>query len=126
MSQKIEDILDECLERMLRGTSIEACLQVYPEQVSELEPLLKTAFAFIRESSAIQPAPECKARVYSSLQAMFYARQEKAQRRVRIPIWHRKWALAMTAILGFLLIGVGTVEKLLRWVARAKVTKFLY
>jgi len=109
MSQKSEDIFNECVEQILKGESIEDCFKAHPEQASELEPLLKTAFAFIRKSSAIQPAPEFKARVYSRLQAMFYDRQEKAQRRVRIPIWHRKWALAMTAILGFLLIGVGTV-----------------
>ena len=109
MSQKSEDIFNECVEQILKGESIEDCFKAHPEQASELEPLLKTAFAVIRKSSAIQPAPEFKARVYSRLQAMFYARQEKAQRRVRIPIWHRKWALAMTAILGFLLIGVGTV-----------------
>ncbi len=109
MNQKLENILDECLERILRGESIEGCLKAYPEQASELEPLLKISLVFIQKSSAIQPAPEFKARVNSRLQAMFYAKQEKAERRARIPIWYRRWALAMTAILGFLLIGVGTV-----------------
>lgn len=109
MNQKLENILNECLEQMLNGESIEGCLKAYPEQASELEPLLKTSLVFIQKSSAIQPAPEFKARVHSRLQAMFYAQQEKAEKRARIPIWYRRWTLAMTAILGFLLIGVGTV-----------------
>jgi len=109
MNQKSEDILNECLERMLKGESIEDCLRAYPERASELEPLLKTSLVLIRTSSAIQPNSEFKDRVHSRLQAMFYAKQEKAERRTRIPIWYRRWALAMTAILGFLLIGVGTV-----------------
>ncbi len=109
MNQKLEDIFNECLGQMLRGESIEGCLKAYPEQASELEPLLQTSLVFIQKSSAIQPAPEFKARVHSRLQAMFHAQQEKAERRARIPIWRRKWALATTAILGFLLIGVGTV-----------------
>jgi len=109
MARRLESILDECLERMLGGESIEACLNAYPEQTSELEPLLRTSHVFIRKSMAIQPAPEFKARVYSRLQAMFYAKEEKAERRARIPIWRRGWALATTAILGFLLIGGGTI-----------------
>ncbi len=109
MTRKIEDILDNCLERIFKGESIEDCLKAYPEQAPELEPLLKTSLVFMQRSSAIHPDPEFKARVHSQLQAMLYAKQKKAERRARIPIWQRRWALAMTAILGFLLIGVGTL-----------------
>lgn len=109
MTRKIEDILDNCLERIFKGESIEDCLKAYPKQAPELEPLLKTSLVFMQRSSAIQPDPEFKARVHSQLQAMLYAKQKKAERRARIPIWQRRWALAMTAILGFLLIGVGTL-----------------
>jgi hypothetical protein len=110
MTQKIEDILDNCIERTLKGESIEDCLNTYPEQVSELEPLLKTSAAFIQKSSAIQPAPEFKARLRSQLQGMLYAKQrEVAEKRTRVPIWYRRWALIMTSVLAILLIGVGTV-----------------
>ena len=105
----MEDILNECLERVFKGESIGTCLNAYPEQASKLEPLLKVSLVFMQRSSAIQPDPEFKARVHSQLQAMLYAKQKKAERRARIPIWQRRWALAMTAILGFLLIGVGTL-----------------
>lgn len=109
MTRKIEDILDNCLERIFKSESLEDCLKVYPKQAPELEPLLKVSLVFMQRSSAIQPDPEFKARVHSQLQAMLYAKQKKAERRARIPIWQRRWALAMTAILGFLLIGVGTL-----------------
>jgi len=109
MTRKIEDILDNCLERIFKSESIEDCLKAYPERASELEPLLKVSLVFMQRSSAIQPDPEFKARVHSQLQAMLYARQKKVERRARIPVWQRRWALAMTAILGFLLIGVGTL-----------------
>ncbi len=109
MTRKIEDILDNCLERIFKSESIDDCLKAYPKQAPELEPLLKTSLVFMQRSSAIQPDPEFKARVHSQLQAMLYAKQKKAERRARIPIWQRRWALAMTAILGFLLIGVGTL-----------------
>jgi hypothetical protein len=103
--KKIEDILNNCLERMFDGESIEDCLRDYPWQASELEPLLKTSFALLRKSAAIQPDPEFKARVHSHLQGMLYAKRERAG----IPIWRRKWAVAMTTVLVILLAGMGTV-----------------
>ncbi|MCD6599302.1 MAG: hypothetical protein J7L19_01845 [Dehalococcoidia bacterium] len=109
MNQKLENILDKCLDRMFNGESIETCLNAYPEQASELGPLLKTSHVIIQKSSAIQPAPEFKARVYSRLRAMSYAKQEKTERSKRIPIWHRKWLLAVASVLVVLLVGVGTV-----------------
>ncbi len=109
MAKKIEDIFNECLERLLKGESVEDCLKAYPEQASELEPLLKTSFVLIQRSAAIQATPGFKARLGSQLQEMPYAKREKAEKRVRAPIWHRRWAMAMTAILGIVLIGIGTV-----------------
>lgn len=109
MTRKIEDIFDNCLESIFKGESIDDCLKAYPKQAPELEPLLKTSLVFMQRSSAIQPPPEFKERLGSQLQAMLYAKQKKAERGARIPIWQRRWALAMTAILGFLLISVGTL-----------------
>ncbi len=105
----MEDILNECLERVFKGESIETCLNAYPEQASKLEPLLKTSFMLMRKSAAIQPDAEYKARAQYQLQAMFYAKHERAEKRARIPVWHRKWAVAMTTVLVVLLAGIGTV-----------------
>jgi len=107
MARKVEDILDNCLERMFKGESIEDCLKNYPERASELEPLLKASAAFIRKSAAIQPAPELKARTRSQLQELLYAKREK--KREKIPIWHRKWAVAMTTVLVIAFAGIGIV-----------------
>jgi len=108
MTRKTEDIFNNCLERMLKGESVEDCLNAYPKQAPELGSLLQTSLALAQRSSAIEPAPEFKEQVHLRLQAMLYAKQ-KEKERARIPIWYRQWALAMTAVLGFLLIGVGTV-----------------
>jgi hypothetical protein len=109
MKQKIEDIFNQCLERLLQGESVEDCLKAYPERAPELEPLLKTSFVLIQKSAAIQPTPEFKARLGSQLQEMFYAKREKVKKRARVPIWHKKWAVAMTTVLVIVLAGVGTV-----------------
>jgi len=106
---KIEDILDNCLERLFKGESIEDCLRDYPWQASELEPLLKTSLALLQKSAAIQPNPEFKAKVGSQLQGMLRAKREKAEKKAMGPIWRRRWAVAMSTVLVVLLAGIGTV-----------------
>lgn len=49
-SKRIEEIFEECLERVFDGESIEESVSRYPEQAKELRELLETAVA-TRESS---------------------------------------------------------------------------
>ena len=44
-NSELENILDECLERLVKGETVEQCLQRYPEQAAQLELLLRTAQA---------------------------------------------------------------------------------
>jgi len=106
---RIEDILDDCLERMLNGESIEDCLQYYPWQATKLEPLLRTSSELIQKSAAIQPDPDFKARVHSQLQGKLYAKRVKAEKKASVPVWRGRWAMAMTSVFVVLLAGVATV-----------------
>ncbi|MBM4389421.1 MAG: hypothetical protein FJ088_16920, partial [Deltaproteobacteria bacterium] len=47
MKQKdtFNEILNECLEALARGQSIETCLEKHPEQAAALRPLLETALS---------------------------------------------------------------------------------
>jgi hypothetical protein len=56
-----DNILDECLQRLLAGESVEACLSRYPEHAAELEPLLKTARNTLKATD-IRPRPEFRDR----------------------------------------------------------------
>ena len=105
-SKEFDNILNECLERLLRGETIEQCLQRYPEQASELKPLLETALV-AKKASAIQPRPDFKARARYQFRS---ALQEIASRKPR-PFWgwFPRWATVVTVILVLLLAGVGTV-----------------
>jgi hypothetical protein len=49
------DILDECLDRVLMGESVEACIAEYPEHADELRESLMTAGALHRTAFAIRP-----------------------------------------------------------------------
>lgn len=78
MARKLEEIFNECYERILQGESFESCLMRYPEYAAELEPLLRTALGFTWRASSIQPRPEFKYWARARLQgAQTYAKQQK-------------------------------------------------
>lgn len=56
-----EDILNECLEAVMRGETEESCLALYPDRATELRPLLQMA-AKAREVCVVSPRPEFRAR----------------------------------------------------------------
>jgi hypothetical protein len=104
MKQNKENILNECLERLLEGETIEQCLQGYPEQAAELKPLLETALA-AKKASAIQPRAEFKARASYQFRS---ALKEIATKRTTL-VWFPRWATVATIALVLLLAGSGTV-----------------
>ena len=106
-TKEFNNILDECLERLLvRGETVEQCLVSYPEQADELEPLLQTALA-TKKALAIQPRPEFKAR--ASYQFRSALHEVKPKRRLFFLGWQPRWAMAVAVVLILLLAGGGTV-----------------
>ncbi len=109
MKQKKElnNILNECLERLLvKGETIEQCLQSYPEHAAEIEPLLQMAMA-TKKAVAIQPSPEFKARARYQFQSAL--REVKPKRVLPFFGWQPQWAVAIAVVLAVLLAGGGTV-----------------
>lgn len=106
-SKEFNNILDECLERLLiKGETIDQCLQSYPEQAARLKPLLQTAL-LAKRASAIQPRADFKARARYQFHS---ALQEVASPRSR-PFfsWVPRWATVVSLALGLLMVGGGTV-----------------
>ena len=110
IADRFENTLDECLERLLQGESVEQVLARYPKQAAELEPLLRVA-ANARKASAIDPRPEFKARVRYQVQSSLQTNKQKAQpKRPPLSAWVPRWALVMAAVfLVIVLAGTRTV-----------------
>jgi hypothetical protein len=103
---EFENILDDCLERLVGGETMERCLGSYPEQALELEPLLRTAQA-TREASAIAPRAEFRARArYEFRSALHDEMSRKKQPRF---VLRRGWVVALMVIGSLLVSGGGTV-----------------
>lgn len=106
--KRLEEILDQCLDRLLAGQSLEECLAGYPERAAELEPRLRAALALVRAPHP-QPSPQFQAQLRRRLGEAGAAR---ALPRKGWPGWWRlrgRWAVALAAALALLLGGASTV-----------------
>lgn len=105
--KEFNNILDECLEQLLvRGETIEQCLQSHPEQAAQLKPLLEMALA-VKEASTIQPRAEFKARARYQFRSAL--QEAVAPKRRHFFSWLPRWATVLTIVLALLLAGGGTV-----------------
>jgi hypothetical protein len=98
MARKIDDIFDECYERIRSGESLESCLRSYPQHRAELEPLLRTTFDIGRRVSYIQPRPEFKHWAQVRIESVQrYPRQQKSAETPAASTWWRHgWAVAVS------------------------------
>lgn len=106
---RIERILDECVERLRKGATVEQCLASFPEQASELEPLLKTVVS-LNQASELRPRPEFKAQARTQV---LMALRRKTARKQRSWLggfmWRRTWATVAVSILALVAVGGGAV-----------------
>ncbi|MFC2001257.1 DUF5667 domain-containing protein [Chloroflexota bacterium] len=106
-AKEFDNILNECLERMLvKGETMEQCLASYPEQAAELEPLLQTA-QVARKAAAVKPRPEFREKARYQFRSAF--QEMEAKRGFGFFGWQPQWATAVIVALVLLLVGSSTV-----------------
>ena len=110
--KQFDNILNECLDRILKGESVENCLKSYPQQAAELEPLLRTALA-TKIASNIQPRAEFKARARYEFKAALHDLQTNKINRWSFfaPVFNLRtgWIIAVIVVLVLILGGGGTI-----------------
>ncbi len=104
--REFDDLLEECLGRVLRGEPVEQCLADYPEHAPRLQPLLLTALE-TWQAAAIRPRPEFRERARYQFQAALRDMEPKEHR--GFFSWQPRWVTAVVAIFAVLIIGGGTV-----------------
>ena len=104
-NKEFDDILNECLERLISGETIEACLAAYPEHADELEPLLRT-FVETREVATIEPRPEFRETASRDFQAAIRD-MESVKGQGFFAVFPR-WATVLTSVVIVLLAATGT------------------
>jgi hypothetical protein len=104
--KEFENILNECLDRLIKGETVASCLARYPEHAAELEPLLKTAEE-ARLAATLQPRAEFRQRAANEFQSAIRNLPSKQPRNAFR--WQLRWVIPVAAILVILLGGTGTV-----------------
>ena len=112
MGGNLDDILNDCLDRLARGEAVVDCVRRYPEHKEALTPLLQTAMTTMRVAQSITFRPEAKARGLQRLTAALAARRaskpsviERFFGRFRLP---RHVAVGMSAAAIATVVAVGT------------------
>ena len=107
MADNFDKILDECIDRINCGESLEACLADYPRYVEQLEPLLramldtKMAYTFTPSATAKRAARQ---RFNTALEELERSREARPSLFPRLFGWSRVWVTA-TAVILIALIG---------------------
>ena len=105
-SREFENILNECLERMLvQGETVEQCVGLYPRHADELRPLLEFAVA-TRKATVIQPRTEFRDRARYQFNQILRDNEQKARRPLFGWHWRPAW-VATVAVFLVLIIGSG-------------------
>jgi len=97
MPERLEEVLDACIEQLRRGQGLEEVLRQYPHRAGQLRPLLELA----GELSELPPPPSSPAAaVRAMVKASVRAAGEKtpAPRR-RLRLWSRPVLLRAAAVL---------------------------
>jgi hypothetical protein len=103
--REFDDILNKCIDRVLKGESVEACLAAFPEHAAELEPLLRTAVD-TRKAAAILPRQEFRQRTGYEFQAAIRNMKPNKSGFFRRQL---RWVTAVSVVVVVLLAGSGTV-----------------
>ncbi len=108
----MDDILNDCLDRLASGESVVDCVRRYPEHKEALTPLLQTATTTMQAAQSITFRPEAKARGLQRLHAALAARRARKPSvmdqllgRFRLP---RRLAVGLSAAAIATVAAVGT------------------
>lgn len=97
----IQDALNDCLELLAQGRTVEECLARHSALADELAPLLLLAARTQGAAEAVAPSPEAQRAGLGRITDAWTAMQERQRRRQRGP-WRalrRSWVLAAAAAL---------------------------
>ena len=112
MPETIDNILQHCLELMLRGTPASECLALYPEFAEELAPLL--AASVRAENLLVRPmGTDSRSRIKATVFGEWNRRRAPKRRwwhlPAFVPVAPRWAAVAATLAVALMLGGSGTV-----------------
>jgi hypothetical protein len=106
--RELHAMLDEALDRVLKGEDINIVLADYPRFASEFAPLLRTARASYKAAD-IKPRPEFRQRAALDFQKAIQAMPVKAGGNKYASRWRLAWMMPVAVFVALLISGTGIV-----------------
>ena len=108
--ENIEQALEECLERIRQGASLEDALRRHPEQAAELRPLLQIALALER-ADFLAPSEATKARLRTRFEGAARLRADEMRRPKTgwLNGGLRLWTTSLASVAAFVVLGSVTL-----------------
>jgi hypothetical protein len=108
MKDNLDKILDECIDRINRGESIDACLADYPAYREEIHPLL-SAMIETRTAYSFTPSTQAKSFHKQRFNVALVSSREKRERKSSWFSWissrSKLWAPVAAAVVIALVVG---------------------
>jgi hypothetical protein len=105
-ANEFENILNECLDRIIKGETIESCLKLYPKYTDDLERLLKTAFE-VHRAALVKPRADFRQRAANEFQE---AIRNLPVKKSGVGFkWQVRWVAPVAIVVVLLAGGGGTV-----------------
>ena len=107
MANDFDRILDECIDRVNKGESIQDCLAAYPDHAEKLEPMLR-AMTGVQDTYSFTPSANAKRQAREK----FYATLDKRRRPSLLSPFTKlfmrpvTWAVVSVAVVVLTVIGV--------------------
>jgi hypothetical protein len=116
MSKKLDLLLDECIDRINAGESIQECLACYPEHAAELKPLLQ-ALSDVGNIVSDMPKAEARSMMRQRLESAAITAERSPHKNQWIPaifgrpkVWASAIIVLVLALVGFGLYSILTPD----------------
>ena len=106
--RQLDNLLNECIERLANGQTVADCIAAYPGHEVELAPLLEVADATLQAASSTTYSPEAKARGLNRLNEAIASRSERRRALFQWPDWRSPVARPVIAGISVVLVIAAT------------------
>jgi hypothetical protein len=111
MNERVEDLFDRYVDRLIAGEDGGECLDDEADLVSVLGPLMQTGGLVARQLRMVEPAPQFRAAARLRMRNLFFARLARKDSRPGFLSlwWQQRWATALATAMVVCMAGLGVL-----------------
>ncbi|GEM_PF-2755316 len=111
MTERLEDLLDQYVDRLMAGEDAVLCVDEDPDLAGVLMPLLQTTQLVTHQLGCVEPSSRFKVAARIRMRNLYFARLARKESRPGSLFlwWQRRWVTAMVTAMVFCLAGLGVL-----------------